>query len=404
MKQMFRTNLVPVDGSLSLMDLRALAMNDPKVFVAKIQKGINEGKLKLSDVRNWPGLYAALSDVKVPVTMEIAGAQRAIESSAFPILTGTLAIAAINESYAGVPNIGDDLVTDMEDNKKVTTIAAAHSLDKNIDEVKEMDDFPEIGVDEEKVEIRHRRNGRKLTISAESIEENEIADISTRINALGEIAGEWVEEQTLQRVTDHNGSAGTPAEPYVYRPAGTGTQLFSATANTPGTRAPSGTRINSNPLVDETDLANARAVIRAMKNARGRRINIAWSEIMVVVPDALLDTLLKVLHSEYVPGVFNEKSSWGPGGIYAIPDNRIRSSPKLDDLSTTAWYMGAFRRQFKRKWKLRFEYVTLGTDTQAYLNSRVAFQARLAWDVEIGATDYVYVVQNLAATTAPYDD
>jgi len=76
----------------------------------------------------------------------------------------------------------------------------------------------------------------------------------------------------------------------------------------------------------------------------------------------------------------------------------------MDDLSTSAWYVGAFKRQFKRKWKLRFEYVTLGQDTQAYLNSRIAFQARIAWDVEIGSTDYVFCVQSLSGTTAPVNE
>ena len=397
-------NLIPVDRAISLMDIRSLAQNEPKDFLYKIQTGVDSGKLKLSDIQDWKGLYTHLADVKIPVTIEQAGAMRAISTSAFPILTGTLAIAAINDAYNGVPSIGQDLVTDMEDNKKVTSIAAVHTLDSNQDEVKELDDFPEIGVNEEKVEIRHKRNGRRLTISAETIEENETADIVTRINALGEIAGEWIEEQTLDRIMDYNGSAGTPAEPYVYRPGGTGTQLYNSTANNPGTRAPSGTRVTSNALVDETDLAAVRTVLRAMKNARGRRINIAWSEVLIVVPDALLDTLYKIIHSEYVPGVFNEKSTWGPGGDYNIPDNRIKSSPKLDDRSTTAWYMGAFKRQFKRKWKLRFEYVTLGMDTQAYLNSRIAFQARLAWDMEVGATDYVYCVQSLSGTDSPYDD
>jgi len=404
-KKKFRTNLVPVQGRLSLADLRALAQNEPKDFLHKVNAGVDSGKLRLEDIRDWRGLYAVLADVQVPVTMEMAGAQRAISASAFPILTGTMAIASINEAYEAVPSIGDMMVTDFEDNKKVTTIAAVHTLDKaGVDEVKELKDFPEVGVDEEKVEIRHRRNGRKLTISAEAIEENDAADIVTRVNALGEIAGEWIEEQTLYRVTDHYGSGSTPAEPYVYRPNGTGTQLYNATANKPGTRAPSGTRVTSNALVDETDLAAARTVLRAMKNARGKRINIPWSEVYIVVPDALEDTLMKIVNSEMVPGVENEMSTWGPRGKYYIPLERILSSPKLDDLSSSAWYMGAFRRQFRRKWKLNFEYVTLGQDTQAYLNSRVAAQFRLAWDVEVGATDYTMVVQNLAGSTAPVDE
>jgi len=404
-KQIFRTNMVPVGKRLSLYDLRSLAKNEPQDFIRKVEAGVAGGKLTLSDIRDFKGLYAMLADVPVNVTMEMAGAQRAISASAFPIMTGVLTIAAINEAYAGVPSIGEKLVTDFEDSKKVTSIGALHSLDKaGVDEVKELKDFPEIGVDEEKVEIRHKRNGRKLTISGEAIEENDVADIVGRVNALGEIAGEWIEEQTLERVTDHFGSAATPAEPYVYRPGGTGTQLYSATANTPGTRAPSGTRINSNAIVDDTDLDAARTVLRAMKNARGKRINIPWSEVYFLVPDAVEGTLMKIINSEMVPGVENEMSNWGPKGKYYISLDRVLSTPKLDDYSTSAWYMGAFRRQFKRKWKLRFEYVTLGQDTQAYLNSRIAFQARIAWDVEIGATDYVYVVQNLSATTAPADE
>jgi hypothetical protein len=104
-----------------------------------------------------------------------------------------------------------------------------------------------------------------------------------------------------------------------------------------------------------------------------------------------------------VPGVENEVSNWGPRGKWRITPERVISSPKLDDLSASAWYYGAPKRQFVRKWKLRMEYVTLGANTEEYLKRRVAFQARIAWDVEVGARDYVYWVQSLAATTFPKD-
>lgn len=402
MKQIFRTNLMPVGRTLSLADLRMLAQNEPENFLRKIDAGVQSDKLKLTDIKDWRGLFASLADVQIPVTMQdLSGTPRAIQASAFPILTGTLAIAAINAAYNDVPSVAGELVTEMEDSKKVTTMAAIHTLDKEVDEVKDGDDFPEIGVDEEKVEIRHKGNGRRLSIHANTISENEVADIVTRINALGVIAGEWIEEQTIERLIDYSGSAASDAEPYVYRPNGTGTTLYSSSANEPGTRAPSGNRVDNNALVDESDLSNSRTRLRTMKNARGRRINIPWSEVYLFVPDALLETLMKTLNSQLVPGVENEYSAWGPTGMFNIPSDRIKSTPKLDDYTTTAWYMGAFRRQFIRKWKLRFEYVTLGQDTQAYLNSRIAFQARIAWDVEIGATDYVFVVENLSGTTAP---
>ena len=390
------------EPGITLQDLRALAKASPAGFMERTQKLIKEGKISLSSIRDLRGLRAVLSDVMVPVKMDLSGlGQRTIMASAFPILVGNLVIAGLNTEYEQIPTIGDQLVTDFEDSKKVTSIAAIHSLDKDIDEVKEGKDFPEISAEEEKVEIRHKRNGRMLTITQEAIDENEIADIVNRINALAIISTDWVEEQTLFRVYDYDGSAASPADPYVYRPNGTGTQLYSASANTPGTRAPSGTRVNNNALADETDLDNARAVLTAMKNSRGKSINIPMSRCIVLVPDALIGKLMKILNSIYVPGVENEKSNWGPEGMWRP---KPLSSPKLDDMSTTCWHMGDFKSQFKRKWKLRFEYVTLGQNTESYLKARIAFQARIAWDVEIGAVDYVYVVENLAVATAPKDD
>jgi hypothetical protein len=334
----------------------------------------------------------------------VHGMQRTITSQAFPVLVGTTVVGAINQAYDAVETIGQNLVSEMDDDKKVTTLAQVETLDNDVERVRETEDFPEIGAGESTVEIRHRKNGRKLSISVEAILENNLGDIVNRVNKLGEIAAEWIEELTLARVTDHYGSAASGSEPYVYRPEGTGTALYSATAKTPGTRAPSGTRKESNAFADYTDLEAARQLLATMKNERGRRIAVPRSQIALLVPDALIDKVARVLNSEMTPGVENEVSSWGPRGMFHVPIERVYSSPKLDDLSASAWYYGAFRRQFVRKWKMRYEIVTLGMDTQAYLNSQIAFQARIAWDCEVGATDYVYVVQNLSGTTAPADE
>jgi hypothetical protein len=174
--------------------------------------------------------------------------------------------------------------------------------------------------------------------------------------------------------------------------------LYSSTANTPSTRTPSGTRVTNNALVDETDLDAVRSVLAAMKNERGKRIAIPISRCTLLVPDALAGVANKLLNSEYVPGVVNEVSSWGPRGQYRP---KLRTSPKLDDISTTAWYLGQFDKQFVRKWKLRMEYMMLTGDTESKLRARIAAQFRIAWNCEIGARDHVYVVQSLSGTTAP---
>lgn len=394
---------VSVSGTgLDVSALRTLAQSDPKAWAERIcgpSGVIAKEDLKLSDIHDLKGLFYGISDLQVPVTMETPeGSKREIMSSAFPLLTGGLVVKGLNAAYEAVPTIGEQLVTDFEDNKKVTTIAAIHALDKSIDTVAEGQPFPEISAGEEKVEIKNKRNGRTLSLSMEVIEENNIADFSMRVNALGEIAADWTEEQTLDRVCDRYGSRTTSAgEPYVYRPAGAGVAIYNSTAANPGARAANGTRVVNNALVDYTDLDAARTLLAAMKNNRGKRIQV-WqnSSAILLVPDALVGVASRILNSEMLPGSVNENNSWGPRGQYRPT---LLSSPKLDDISTSAWYLGNFKKQFMRKWKLRFEYAVLTGDTAAFLEKRIAGQWRIAWDMEVGAVDYVYVVQNLAGTT-----
>ena len=397
-KKRLISNIQVGSDALDMQGLRDLAKGEPEAFMHKCQRLIDEETLRWEDVTDLKKLFLALSDVQVPGRVNIMGEQRAIMASAFPLLSGALTVAGINDAYDAVPTIGQELVRDMDDSKKITQYASILSEDTAIDSVAEGKDFPEIGAGEEKYEVRNKRNGRRISITAEMIEENDVANITQRVNALGEIAGEIVEEQTLRRVCDIDGSDASAAEPYVLRPNGAGTALYSATANTPGTRAPSGTRVANNALVDTTDLDAVRELLAAMLNSRKKRISIPVASCTLLVPDALAGIASKLLNSELEPGVENEVNNWGPRGRYRP---KLLSSPKVDDLSTTAWYFGWFQKQFIRKWKLRFEFVTIAGDTESFLKSRIAFQARVAFDCEIGALDYVYVVQSLAASTAP---
>lgn len=401
-KKRLLVNPVGVAGrDLSLAQIRALAKTEPEAFVRKIEASVADGELNLSQMRDVRGLYAALADVPVNVTIpDAAGVQRAITTSAFPVLMGNTVVAAINDAYEAVPTVGEQLVTELDDDQAITVVARIGSENKHVDQVKELEEFPEIGVSEETVQIPERRNGRRITLSAEAVSRNDIAGFVDRVNALGVIAAETVEELTVDRVTDLTGSGAASAAPYVYRPAGSGTALFSTTADTPGTRAPSGTRINTNVLQDGTDLEVVRARMLTMRNDRGKPIVVNPNEYVCLVPGSLEHRLFAIKNTELVLGsANNDVSSWGPRGQYAGWSPVV--SQFLDLHSVAAWYFGAPRRQFRRKWALRFEYVTLGESTQEYLTKRVAFQARVAWNVEVGATDYVYWVQSLPSTTPP---
>ena len=179
-----------------------------------------------------------------------------------------------------------------------------------------------------------------------------------------------------------------------------GASLY-VTVNTGLTRLPpTGNQITNNALVDSTDLENARARLAGMTNSRNKRIAIPISECQLVVPDAVAPTAQTILGSQLTPGVANEQNPWGPQGSYRP---QLKSTPKIDAFTTTCWLLGAFKKQFRRKWSIRMEMVTMSGDLTNYLRQRIAFEARVAWDCEVGATDYVYVVRNLAASTAPKD-
>jgi hypothetical protein len=288
----------------------------------------------------------------------------------------------------------------MDDVKSLSRVVAIRNLDSKEESYTPGQDYPLVGAGEDWVEIREQEMGRRIEILQKAIDQNEAPDIVRRIDALGKFMGNWVEKITISRVCDQYGSAGSASEPYVYRPKGTGTTLYNETDNNPGTRAPSGTAIGSNQFVDYTDLDAAEAFLSNMLDENGEKIGVDWANVIVLVPNALKGAMFRALNSEYMPNVASTSintttlNHWGPKGIYN--GVRMLSSTKLDAISTVNWFIGNFKAQFIRKWAKRMEYVTLGENTESYLKRGVAFQARIAWNMDVGATDYVFVVRNNA--------
>lgn len=392
-------------NGIHIPSLRSKAENDPAEFVpfvreiagldpvtgavrsrSEIERRGDAAPWRWTDVPSTRALRDALgADVTVQVP-DANGQVRSVTTSAFALVAGALSVREVSEAYEGVESVMSDLVTDIDDVKKHTFVTNVLHHDNNVDEVKEGDDFPMLTAGGEKFSIGHKPNGRMISISQDLIEENDKPEIIARLAGLGEIAGELMEEQGLKRVTDYDGSASSPAAPYLLNLDGG--KAFFQTVNTTLGRLPStGNRITSNPLNDEQNLSTARKRIASMTNSRGKRIQFPRSEFVLLVPDALLEIALKLLGSEYVPGTVNELNPWGPRGEFSP---KLVSTPKLDDLSATAWYYGVPRRVLRRKWKLRPEIVMLaGSGQLNYVNSREGFRVRVAWNMEVGAADYV---------------
>lgn len=390
--------MISVGGGVDLSDVEAWARKDPAQFAQRMSEMINKGEFTLRDIRDLKGLFFRMQGISVPSHVTVMGQRAAIQTSAFPLLMGNLMVAAINDGFMKVNSIGDKLVEDFEDSKKVTEIAAVYHQDNagqttRVDEGKE---FPEIGAGEDFVEVRHLRNGRAISVTQETLEENNVAGLLGKINGLVDICTKFVEILTLNRVTDRYGSGGTPAEPYAYRPKGVGTQLYNSSVNSPSARTPLGTRILNNALLDASNLQAAYDLLAKNLDYDGDLLEQVVSDMILLVPQALQSTAQTILGSELTPGVANELNPWGPRGA-----NRptLLSSSRLNGISTGNWYLGDFKKQFVRKWKLRMEYVTMSGDLKTFLETRVAFKGRVAWDVEVAARNTEFVVQNLAGST-----
>lgn len=385
-------------GTMDMSALGEIAQRHPESFVRRFEDLVASEKFSLRSIPDLRAFFNAFRDVKVRAEMDVFGKRAALDTSAFPLLMGNLMVAEINKAYEAVPTIGQDLVRELDSNKKFAHVVKLTSLVPSEIETKEGAEFPLVSAGEEFATIAHKRKGFQLAISQETLEENDIGSFIDLVDQGAEFAAEQIEKQTLSRVCDQNGSAASPAEPYAYHRNGSALQLYNSTANNPSTQAPSGTRVTNNPLVSTVNLDAVRSVLAAMLNTRGERMAIPMSECILLVPDALAPTALKILGSESEPGVLNELNNWGTRGIYRP---MLRTTPKLDDISTSAWYLGAFPRQFIRKWKIRLETVSVYADAMQFARTREAYRTRVAWDVEVGARDHVFVVQSLSGTTAP---
>ena len=242
--------------------------------------------------------------------------------------------------------------------------------------------YLESGATEEYVTIGSRKQGRILSLTREMIARDQTSVFLKAANRLGEKAQTAIERLVIQRVCDSENASGF----YVYQPSGTGTALYSTTARDRGTN-----QVASNALVDYTDLDNARALLAAMTDNEGDRINVRPA--LLLVPDALVGVASRILGSEMVPGTENEQNSWGPRGMWR-PE--LVSTPYLDDESTSDWFLGEPKKQFWQKKAFGIETTMQGRDSESWFSNDIAMRFRVAFDVEVGAVDYVYFVKSAA--------
>lgn len=398
-----RLDIGSADPEQEIRSLIHAAKGGTRDIVSACSAAIRGGDLAWEDV-DLRSLFRATIDEQVDVRVNQGPALgvRTMTTSLFPILTGLLTAELLEREDEAEERIWSDLVTLRQTNKetehlvRIVNSDPEGSIGGRVADV-ETHGYPLMTSAEERVQVDPVHDGRRIALTAKLIETNDRAGFVEQVNALREWANDRREVVTLKRVFDLHGSAATPEAPYVYRPNGTGAALYTTSATALG-RAPSGTRVENNALVDGDSLQTAINRLATMLNDNGIKAGTGRA-FDLVVPHALLATALKIVGSEMTPGVENEVNVYGPRGRYMF---RIHSSSLIDAFTSTAWILAKdIRRQFHLVSRIDMEYVSMPASASDFLRTRLGFEARVADEFEIGAKDHNRAVQCLDGTTAP---
>jgi len=401
---------VPKSHVLDAPSLRRKAQADPTGMAYALQDLVDSGDLtfdNLGDNLGIRGLYSALKDIPVTVAVRdpVDGGRRDITSTLMALTLGGMTIAEMNMELESLDSIADQLVTDRESNKPTLTIPGVLLQDVASHGHKEDTPYPLVSASDERYDIGERPQGVRMRITEKAVRQDDVGMVTTLARKFARIPELDKEEYTLALVTDFYGSRSSGQEPYVLHLARTATSLYSATADQPGVRASAGTCVQNNSLTGYTALENARVRLMAMRDENDRPVNNSVNNMILLVPDAVVSLASRLLNSEFIPGenAPNEINDWGPRGRYRP---RLLSSNWLDaKFSSSAWYLGDFKRQFVRKISQQLRFLSIsGPGFVDYVRSGVLMEMSYSWDWAVGAVTYDRVVQSLSATTFPADE
>ena len=177
-----------------------------------------------------------------------------VGSNLFQVITGELIGRKVIEGYEDDSGfVGDKLVTVMPSRLRNQKIAGFKAL-AGLTEVPEGHPYEESTFEEKYVTTEETKQGRILSINEELITFDQTGEINRRAMALGYYLRQERERTIIRGVTD----ADSGSAKYVYRPSGTGQQLYKtdgSNRNWVGVGNTTSTSFNTAvPLVDWTDV------------------------------------------------------------------------------------------------------------------------------------------------------
>jgi len=350
---------------------------------------INEGEVN-GDNFSLKALWQAMGEPTLRENRSIDGPiietniSEALDTSAFPKITGALINKVIQQAYTLEQGVGDQLVTVIPSSVKDETIVG-FGEDMVMEEVQENVGYNEGSLTEKYHKIKNTKKGKIISLSEEAVKFDQTGQMVMRAKRIGASAKSDREKTIMNAVLGVTNSGELAA----WRPAGTAATLYSAASTDPYTTATQN-NLASTALADDTDLDDAMALFAAFTDEQGLP--------MVINPTHLLTGL--ALRAIGYKICFSGQSSLvqSPAGTASIyTGTNAISSAFVDQLkSSTAWFYGDFKKQFvyTEVWPLQVFQAKPGNDQEFERDVLFRFKARYYGGC--GAVSNRYVVQGNA--------
>lgn len=339
-------------------DIRALKKDLGAVAFVQVVRDLLEGRkmpngadykmapeeFSLRDL--WEGLIGP-----VETTMPSARAEMLIElpeaggidTSAFVAITRLLLASAVIAGYNEQVGVGDLLVSRMPSKRKIENVAGFSDIE-GLKTVQEGMPYEDSSMADKYVTTEATKKGRLISVTEDSIREDQTGQLLVRAGNLGRKARSDREKTIINGVLDLNSN--------VYRPSGSATVLYSTgNLNLIGTGGAPAGFTTAIALQDWTDLQSVlqfHAENVKTDPQMGTGDPILWAPPIIFVPPALEVVGLRLSNATSIRStITNQETTFNNpmAGRFKIVSSPYIAISGISGAQAD-WYMGDFQKQF----------------------------------------------------------
>lgn len=306
----------------------------------------------------------------------------AVSASQFQTLVGVLLSKVVMDAYEAETKIADQLVTTFTSNLESDRVPGAY-LKGDLENVAEGQPYPQTAdIAEKYVTISHQKRGLMLNVTEEAVRFDRTGLVMREAAKLGQRAAISREKRVLYGIQDVTGYKS-------YYPTGTQQDLYE---NAGGSGDPHEyDNLVVDVLSDYTDINALWTLLRLMKDDNGDPIMV--DPKILLVPVALSITATRIIENTVLAGGANSERNPLANRF------KVLDSPYMDANSSTAWYLGDFKKQFLEKVIIPLQVTSrpMSANHNEGWNNDILAQYKVREDRTLGAVDYRFVGKSTGA-------